>query len=218
MTSDHTHLSEGDRAECWMEETERRQKKKKKGGGGGGLERNEWPGRKNNETRSWMKICPRIKRRSPVPDSSLKSQNYESLKQKNSRRYKSQIYCSYSYNPPLLRNWSRQEGVLRESQLSFHTASKVSNIISEGWRVIPLLRWGVCVCVCVLPNGDTLRSFRVLCRHRSAAVFFLSLPHNWQWVMTFSWHVGWKWRVYPRLVYKITQENHKWHRFIQLKH
>ena len=131
-----------------MEETERRQKKKKKREGWG-LERNEWPGRKNNETRSWMKICPRIKRRSPVPDSSLKSQNYESLKQKNSRRYKSQIYCSYSYNPPLLQNWSRQEGVLRESQLSFHTASKVSNIISEGWRVIPLLRWGVCVCVCV---------------------------------------------------------------------
>lgn len=89
-------------------------RKKKKGEGGRGKSETSGRERKNNETRSWMKICPRIKRRSPVPDGSLKSQNYESLKLKKLQRYKSQICCFYIYNPPPLHNWSRQEGVLRE--------------------------------------------------------------------------------------------------------
>lgn len=57
--------------------------KRKKREGGRGKSEMSVRERKKNETRSWMKICPRIKRRSPV--GSLKSQNYESLKQKNSK-------------------------------------------------------------------------------------------------------------------------------------
>lgn len=115
---------------------------------------------------------------SPVPDRFLKSQNYSSRKQKTPG-YKSQkcrISSSTIYHCSINR---ADRKACWQSQLPFHTHSKVSNIISEWPRVMPLLdgvctqyqRATECQCVHVFLNGDTLRSFRVSCWQQSAAAF-----------------------------------------------